>query len=349
MFVVQIVYTRVTQNIDNDSVSIEASIVEPASLVLINNEIPVALVKTTTSEDISNKVSVADINAEGAQEFFDTKPNSLKDVPAPTALGVDIDGKLIIDHRVKTMFEHYLSAMGEESLESVILRIKHDLDQQLNGEALEEGVVLLEGYLQYRNHLGILKNDYAQSHIGDTFDLESVKTMKQSVQEIRYNFFDEQTINGLFSQEDEYDEYMMSRAEITSNTNMSQAEKTEALILLEVYAPSWISQNTQKSDRFASTRSTEQSLRESGATENEVFQMREQTYGVDAANRLKELDLKRQKWKSKLSAYRVELNSLLVGGEGDIDLQYLNELRSEHFSGPEMNRIKAIDKLELGI
>jgi len=350
MFVVSIIYTNIIGNVENGSDLVDATIIKPSKDVFLAIENPVALVKTTTSEDISNKVSQADVDAEGAQIFFSTKPNSLKDVPAPTALGVDLDGMLIIDHRVKTLFEHYLSAMGEEPLENIILRIKYDLSQQLKGEAFEASIVLFEGYLQYRNQLGILKNDYAQNHTGSSYNLESVKAMKQSVQEMRYSFFDEQAIIGLFSQEDEYDEYMMSRAQITSNSEISQAEKNQALMLIEASAPNWISQNTAKSDYFASSRSTEKSMLINGATDNEMYKMRELNYGVEAANRLKDLDFQRRQWKVKLSAYRVELTALFTEGNvSDIDSQYLDELRKEHFNGFEINRVKAIDKLELGI
>jgi len=350
MFVVNFIYTNVTGNVENEIVLVDVSIVEPANDGLLETQKTVPLVKTTTSEDISNKVSLADIDAEGAQDFFATKPNSLQTLPAPTALGVDMAGRLIIDHRVKTLFEHYLSAMGEESLDNVILRIKYDLYQQLTGKALETGIVILEGYLQYRNHLGILKNDYAQNHNGSTYDLASVTLMKQSVEAMRFSFFDEQTIIGLFSQEDEYDEYMMSRAQITSNSDMTQAEKNQALMLAEASAPSWISQNSAKSDYFASSRSTEKSLRIKGATDNEINQMREQAYGLEAANRLRNLDMQRQQWKVKLNAYRVQLTTLFTeGNASDIDSQYLDELRKEHFNAIEINRVKAMDKLELGI
>jgi len=352
MFVVNIVYTIDTTYPVYNPPTANSSLEDQAEEVLkeIETESSVALVKTTTPDEITSKVSQANIHAEGAEAFFNTKPNSLKDVPAPSALEVDTNGMLVVDHRVKTLFEHYLSGMGEESLDNVILRIKYDLSNQLNGPALDEGIALLEGYLQYRNHLGILKNDHAQIHEGSAYNLESVKAMKQTVKEARYSFFDDQAINGLFSQEDEYDDYMMSRAVIQANPGIDQSEKSEALSQLEDTAPIWISQNTEKSNRFANTRTKTQSLRNAGGSDEEIYQLREVSFGAEAAERLNKLDLQRQQWQEKLRVYRIELDSFLAGASiDDFDQGAIDELRSEHFSGPDMTRVKAIDKIQLGI
>ena len=352
LMVVAFVHTTDEDSVLDESAGAITSIEKEAENILVEVETQsqVALVKTTSPENIATMISEANTETKGFDDFIRIKPNSLSDVPIPSSLSIDQNGILIIDHNVKNLFEHYLSALGEEPLENVILRIKHDLNTQFNGAALDESVELLEGYLQYRNHLGVMKNDYAQSHTGSTYELNAVKMMHQSVREARYSFFDKQAIDGLFSKEDEYDEYMVSRAEIVANSDLSPAEKTDSLSLLEASVPSWINQTTEKSERLASIRLASQSLQDSGATDSEIHKLRESAYGTEAANRLQELDQRRQQWKIKLGSYRIELNALLAGGNiAEIDQQYLNELRAEHFSDAEITRIRAIDKLELGI
>ena len=78
-------------------------------------------------------------------------------------------------------------------------------------------------------------------------------------------------------------------------------------------APAWIKKGNEKSDNFQSARRQTDLLRDSGASEAELYQLRESNYGAEAANRLKALDEQRQQWQLKLSSYRYELNSLLAG------------------------------------
>jgi len=305
--------------------------------------------KTITPEAITNMVSQADLEAEGFKAFIDIKPSSLSDVPPPSSLGFDQNGLLIIDHRVKSLFEHHLSALGEEPLENVILRIKHSLDTQLSDANLDKAIQLLEGYLQYRNHLGILKNDYAQNHDGSLYTLEAVKEMKQTAHEARYSFFDEDAINGLFSKEDEYDSLMIARAEIASDPLLSKAEKAIEIQQLANSAPEWVKENTAQSDQFANMRKKTQMLYHEGVDDSGLYQFREERYGTEAANRLSALDERRQNWQTKVSAYRVELNSLqMVNSVNESDQTLLNEIRAKYFIGPEMLRIAAIDKMDLG-
>ena len=174
-----------------------------------NTEAIIGVEKTTTPEVISNIISDADLDTLGFEAFILNRPYSLKDVPDPSPLGLDQKGMLVIDHRVKNLFEHYLSALGEEPLEKVVLRIKYQLRAQLSGLALDEAIDVLEGYLQYRNHLGIMKNDYAQNHQASDYNLQAVIAMKQAILDSRYSFFEEKVIEGLFSKEDEYDLYMI--------------------------------------------------------------------------------------------------------------------------------------------
>ena len=49
--------------------------------------------------------------------FYNTLPLSLNGTPRPTAVGVNEDDELIADHRVRNLFEYYLTAIGEEPLE----------------------------------------------------------------------------------------------------------------------------------------------------------------------------------------------------------------------------------------
>lgn len=309
-----------------------------------------AQVKSISAEELSVILAEADTHQEGFAEFIQTVPHSLVDVPAPSPLNLDTEGNLLIDANVKMLFEHYLSAMGEESLENVLIRIKHSLESQLSGLALEEGLLVLEGYIQYRNHLGVMKNDYALTHTHSSFSLAAVKEMQANVKDARLSFFDERAIEGLFSKEDEYNDYMMHRAEIRADSQLSAEEKTAQLADLKDTAPEWILETLSPTERLDALRQTTSARQQDGASTTELYQLREAEFGHEAAERLQTLDIKRAEWQQKVSDYRQELNALLAHVDpSEVDIALVKQVRENYFNAQEMNRIAAIDKIELNI
>ncbi|GEM_PF-362378 len=305
-------------------------------------------VKTVTHNEISSLVAQADISLEGFEEFVARKPNSLQDVPPPSRLGLDQNGKLIVDMRVRNLFEHYLSAVGEEELDSIILRIKYDLSTQLEGDSLAQALALMSGYLQYRNHLGVLKNDFAANHLGSQYDLGAVRDMQLAVRSARLSFFSVEAIDGMFAQDDQYDDYMMARTTIMADASLSPQEKNYRMAEINSQAPKWISESYAPSEQLESIRTQAKLLRESGVDSAEIYALRDATYGAAAAERLEALDQRRANWEARVDAYRVELDSLLAGTHiGALDHDALLSLRAQFFNGPELQRIAAVDKMDL--
>lgn len=305
-------------------------------------------VKTTSPAVIAEMVARADITLKGFEQFVERKPNSLQDVPSPSPLGLDQNGHLIVDMRVRNLFEHYLSAIGEEDLDSIILRIKYDLSSQLDKNSLDEALEVMTGYLQYRNYLGVLKNDFAADNSDRQYDLDAVRNTKLAARDARISFLSEAAIEGMFAQDDEYDDYMMARARVMADSALSPEEKVQQVAEITSLAPAWIAESYAPSQRFDSVRSQTKLLVDSGAGESEVYALRDQVYGAEAAERLSTLDARRADWQNKVDAYRVELDSLLAGSNLDeLGQDVLSSLRAQFFEGPELQRIAAIDKMDL--
>ncbi|WP_250659244.1 lipase secretion chaperone [Alkalimarinus coralli] len=288
----------------------------------------------------------------GADElFFKTLPLSLRGTPRPTALGVDEDEELIADHRVKNLFEYYLTAIGEEPLDRIITRIQHDLSEQLDGIALAQANDLLEGYLQYRNNMAVIKNQFVNTYGSQTYDLDVVKEMKRVLRESRFGFLPEEAVTGFFEQEDQYDDYMMAKVSISANSALSASQKDLQLTQLDQSSPRWIIESSQRANLVSNVRAEEKALRAEGASEEEIYALRERSYGAEGAENLRALDQQRAQWRALVASYRVDLNNMIAsaGGASNLDEASLNSLRSQYFDGPQLTRIRAIDKVELGL
>ena len=83
-------------------------------------------------------------------------------------------------------------------------------------------------------------------------------------------------------------------------------------------------------------------LRDEGASDSEIFAVREERYGSEAAERLAALDARRADWKRRLAAYRAERDGLLADGAASQEAA-LDALRERHFEANEITRVRALE------
>ena len=126
------------------------------------NIAPLEVAPTIQSEIViqsSNlkKISVEPSEAEKKKAYEDSLlavlPSSLKGVPAPSLLDVDAAGNLVINTKIRKMFDHYLSTHGEESSSQTIDRVKLLLKRQLSDPALAQALSIFDNYIKYKDCL----------------------------------------------------------------------------------------------------------------------------------------------------------------------------------------------------
>ncbi len=308
----------------------------------------VELEKTVSPKNISALFNTSPLTPEQAAIFHSSLPQSLSSSPLPSRLDINEQGQLVINMKVKRLFEFYLSAMGEESLAECILRIRHDLSQQLEAGALDSALNLLEGFLQYQNHIGDIKNDFLARYQDQAYELERVSEMKQSVRQSRSLFFSEHANNAFYKQEDEYDHYMLKKVAIKSDRTLTAEQKRAQYQLLDSDSPQWISQQEQQANLVSRVQEKEQALRQSGGDELAIRQLRVDNYGEQAAQNLAVLDQQRALWSQRVDQYRLESLQILASTAftQQEKNQLLDDIRQQHFSGNELVRISALDKID---
>lgn len=281
---------------------------------------------------------------EGLAQFVAVPPASLMDVPPPVPVGVTSDGRLIVDIRLRNVFEHYLTALGEESLSQILIRIRHALAEQLAGEALAQASAILESFIQYRNLQDVIRQDYRQSLAGMEFDAATIKAMTQDMRQARSQLFTQAQEAALFSQEDANQDYAVARLDIIGNDAAAPAERSQALAELnQHYAFDSVSAAERDLQRKLAT---DASLRAESSSTNDTYAQRSSVFGSAAADRLAERDRARLEWQRRLASYRVELEVLLA--IDPIDPSMVRELRAYHFTEVEQLRVAALDRIAYG-
>ena len=87
-------------------------------------------------------------------------------------------------------------------------------------------------------------------------------------------------------------------------------------------------------------------LREQGAPEARVYQYREQRLGAEAAERLGELDRRREAWRERYQAYQAQRRAIEDSGLAEEDREdAIQRLRASLFDEAEQRRVRALDRI----
>ena len=271
-------------------------------------------------------------------------PASLADIEHGVVLQMDSQGNLIINSDTHDLFEFYLSAMGEEPLEQILLRIRHHIEIQLTLAAKDQAFLLLKNFVDYKIELSTVSEGLKKLTTDKHSQLESLKLQKAQVASLRAHYFSPSTYQAFFQQEETYDNFMLSQLEIKQNPQLDAAQKKQQINALIDDLPQEIKQTRQAVSRHAELFQAAQTLHENGASKEDVFQLRASSLGADAAMALAELDDRRNHWRQRLTHYAQQRDAILSSGlDGNDRKMAIENLIQQNFSQPESIRVKALD------
>jgi len=301
---------------------------------------------------VSNNVSAQQATAINEQVYLQannllpihTLPASLADLDSGVVLQMDKHGNLIVNSDTLDLFEFYLSAMGEEPLEKILLRIRHHIEKQLTFAAKDRAFLLLKNFVDYKIELSTVSKDLKKMTNHEHSQLESLRLQKAQVANLRAHYFSPSTYQAFFQQEETYDNFILSQMEIKQNSLLDATQKKQQLDALIDDLPQEIKQTRETVSRHAELYQAAQTLHEKGASKEDVFQLRASSLGADAAMALAELDDRRNHWRQRLNHYAQQRDAILSSGlDGNDRKMAIENLIQQNFSQPESIRVKALD------
>ena len=274
----------------------------------------------------------------------DAMPNSLIDVDHGVILKVDTDGNLIVNRRLRDLFEFYLSAMGEEPLAVILNRIHGEFHVQLPELAIMQAKSLLKNYVDYRIELAQVNENLELLDVKSLSQTERLKLQKNEISQLRNQYFNDKSYQAFFEKEDALDQYMLRQLEIAENPELSPEQKQLQISALESTLPEKEQQLRKKVSQHADLSAQVKKMRSAGNSDEEIFQHRAQSLGAEAAQNLANLDKKREQWNARLKSYALKRNEILASGLSGVDANdAISELIQKNFSAREGLRVKALD------
>lgn len=268
---------------------------------------------------------------------------SQQDTEINCQLAIDSSNRLIVNENTKNCFEYFITQYGEKSIEQLkadfIKYAKNTYKEPLLSQLLN----LWDRYMQYRTQLGNIEKP--------TVDPESSAYYRQvfnSMHQLKKRFFSDYEIEGLFGQESIYDQYTLDRMDVHADKTLTEKQKAEKLqALLNALPQDW-QDNLKQLNQLEDLRNLTAEIKERGGSSEEIRQMRLNLVGPEATQRLEKLDTDRTEWKSRVTQYldqRETINDSSMGSAAK--QQAIEKLRQQHFKNPqEQIRVETFENVK---
>lgn len=271
-------------------------------------------------------------------------PPSFKGTQVDGSFQVDGAGNLLITDDIRRIFDYFLSAYGEESLQDSVKRLRAYIASQLPQPGQEQAQALLTQYLDYKRELVLLERDLPQMA-----NLDALRGRETAVQALRARLFTAEAHQAFFGSEEAYNQFTLQRLAIQHDDKLDAAAKGVAMDQLRAGLPEDLQESVLPQLQSELHVQTEQ-LRAQGASAEQVRALRQQLVGAEATTRLEALDQKRAGWKQRIAAFaaskaQIEGQNGLSDGDKQAAIQ---RLADEQFNETERLRLDAALEMAAG-
>ncbi len=268
----------------------------------------------------------------------DALPATLQGTRHGIVLHTDANGQLRLQPQLLELFDFYFSAIDEEPVAQILLRIHQDLTQQLQEPALSQARDLLRRYLDYR----LAMADLPAGNAAPT--AEAFAQHLDALTRLRAEHFSDEETQAFFSSDLSQDQFMLAQLRL-SERGLNPEQQRRELTLLEASLPAEQRAARQQVSRDGELYAATEAMRAAGASDEAIYQLRASTLDPQAANALQQLDEQRRQWQARLQAYASERNNLRQSGLSPADQQQaIDQLRAQRFDQSERLRVIALDE-----
>lgn len=256
---------------------------------------------------------------------------SQQDTQINCQIRTDTAHQLIVNEQTKNCFEYFLTQLGEKNLNTIKsdffkfteVTYQNPLRAQLNE--------LWTRYLRYREQLGQL-----QSAKTSKDSVNYYREIQQNIQQLRKNIFSNQEMIGLFGQQDLYDQYTVQRMAIMENQQLSAIEKASQINQLFQQLPRDWQENLKQLNQLADLHQLTAEIKAHHGSDAELHQMRVNLVGIEATQRLEDLDIQRNNWQNKVNSYLTERDQIIKSSMPyETQSHAIIQLKNQYFQNPQ--------------
>ena len=243
---------------------------------------------------------------------------------------------------LRRLFDYYLSAVGEQSIDAIVAQIRSDLQQRLPPAQAQKAQRLLGLYIEFKREL--VELDAKPELAGN--GVAAIRKRMLAQQDLRARYFSNDEVQGMFGFEDAYDMDAIARLEVDQNPALNAQQKKQQLAALDAAMPEQLRKEREATSMVVRLEQQAQELRAKGGSEDDVYRMRAKELDPQAAARLAEVDREEAAWKGRIARYLEERNKLLQAQSNASASERessLAQLQQSRFSEAERPRLVAYE------
>ena len=237
-------------------------------------------------------------------------PVSLRDTQIDGSMKADANGNLIIDREIRSVFDYFLSAMGEEGLDTSVGRIEEYIKLTLPEPAAQKAMAILREYLEYSKS----PQGFSPTVNADIDKKAFITELKDAINERSENrrkYMDPEVVKAFFSDEETYDTFTLHSLDIEKDNSLSAAQKEKMIYQLEEQLPADTRDDRRQFRKENALNKQIDELQKTEGNEDNIYDLRAGVYGKEAADALAALDQKRAELSQRINTYREEKNKIL--------------------------------------
>ncbi len=271
--------------------------------------------------------------------------SSLKGTDIDGMYPVDEEGNLVFSKSIKYRFEYFLSTMGEFPLAQVLQMVRDDIQLNLQDPAKQQALTLFDDYVAYKYALAELEGSFEAAADYERQDIQRLRFQLQQLRDKRREYLPSEAVDAFFGFDELYDDFMLSSLEIKHSSQLSDGEKESQLESLQQSLPAEVKNMREETSRVSDVFKVTQNMKNSGASQQDVFDYNSQEFGQEAAQRLQALDDKRQVWQQKVDSFLVNKKNILSDDSlTEVEKsENITQLKNSQFSQQEKIRLPAFE------
>lgn len=255
-------------------------------------------------------------------------------------LKVTASDGLIVDAELGHLFDYYLSALGEKSLDAIKVETERELDRKLSPQAAAAAKRLFRQYLDYKRELV----DVEKNAKPGTSQAANMRARFDAMQKVRAKYFTASENSGLFALNDARDLDSIARFEISENASLNAAQKQEQLAKLDASLPLPLREEREAPLKVAKVEEQVAQLRAKGGSDQDVYQLRAKAFSPEAAARLAEVDREEAQWQARIARYLAQRSQIVQNTPNPVQQQQaIAQLRAQQFTSEEQLRLPAYE------
>ena len=216
---------------------------------------------------------------------------SLKGSQPDGAVNLDASGQVMADKSLHRLFDYYLSAQGEMTIDEIKIRLLKSSSDFLSLDQLEQVRDLFDQYVDYLEK----SEQFAVSMLSDL----PLREQLHAIEEYRERILGKDIADAFFAEEHAYAKWVMGDLKqenfITSQQHKWLLQENAATAFQDEWLHTQQQENISKSNQY-------------------LIEKRTERYGSEAAMRLAQLDLQQENWHKTVDVYI----DLRVAAQGDV-------------------------------